>query len=275
MGPDDLERLCPDWRERETFISGPNEMLDDFSGLYDREGVEERLHMERFQPKLGLGDGEEGDGRDDQVPQVRLRGRIRRQPADPRRRRGGRAGPALRLPRGDLPHLRRGAPLRPGPRPAQRQGRRRGGRSDPHLHPRPRGAGRDRAVSTAENRETRQRGGRMTTAVQNGSGPSAPAADEQLRESPAPAHPRADRGDRPRVRRAPRAGQGRPRRPRRDLHPVDDRLPAPAGADRPRRAGRLALAGAVGRSALPRSAWPRSSRTWRSATTSCTASGTG
>jgi ferredoxin-NADP reductase len=62
MGPDDLERLCPDWRERETFISGPNEMLDDFSGLYGREELQERLHMERFQPKLGLGDGEEGQG---------------------------------------------------------------------------------------------------------------------------------------------------------------------------------------------------------------------
>jgi stearoyl-CoA 9-desaturase NADPH oxidoreductase len=62
MGPDDLERLCSDWRERETFISGPNEMLDDFSGLYEREGIEDRLHIERFQPKLGLGDGEEGTG---------------------------------------------------------------------------------------------------------------------------------------------------------------------------------------------------------------------
>jgi ferredoxin len=62
MGPADLERLCPDWTERETFISGPNEMLDDFSQHYERAGVTERLHMERFQPKLGLGDGDEGEG---------------------------------------------------------------------------------------------------------------------------------------------------------------------------------------------------------------------
>jgi stearoyl-CoA 9-desaturase NADPH oxidoreductase len=62
MGPADLDRLCPDWHERETYISGPNEMLDDFSEHYEQGGVTERLHMERFQPKLGLGDGDEGSG---------------------------------------------------------------------------------------------------------------------------------------------------------------------------------------------------------------------
>jgi ferredoxin-NADP reductase len=62
MGPADLDRLCPDWPERDTFISGPNEMLDDFSTHYEQAGAIERLHMERFQPKLGLGDGEEGEG---------------------------------------------------------------------------------------------------------------------------------------------------------------------------------------------------------------------
>ena len=68
MGPDDLDRLCPDWREREMFISGPNEMLDAFSEHYEQAGVPERVHMERFQPKLGLGDGEEGTGGDDHLP---------------------------------------------------------------------------------------------------------------------------------------------------------------------------------------------------------------
>jgi stearoyl-CoA 9-desaturase NADPH oxidoreductase len=62
MGPADLDRLCPDWPERDTFISGPNEMLDDFSTHYEEADAIERLHMERFQPKLGLGDGEEGEG---------------------------------------------------------------------------------------------------------------------------------------------------------------------------------------------------------------------
>jgi ferredoxin-NADP reductase len=62
MGPADLDRLCPDWRERETFISGPNDMLDAFTAHYEEAGLGERLHMERFQPRLGLGDGEEGEG---------------------------------------------------------------------------------------------------------------------------------------------------------------------------------------------------------------------
>jgi stearoyl-CoA 9-desaturase NADPH oxidoreductase len=62
MGPADLDRLCGDWSERETFISGPTEMLDDFSTHYEQADASERLHMERFQPKLGLGDGEEGEG---------------------------------------------------------------------------------------------------------------------------------------------------------------------------------------------------------------------
>ena len=62
MGPSDLDRLCPDWRERETFISGPNDMLDAFTEHYEQAGVGARLHLERFQPKLGLGEGEEGEG---------------------------------------------------------------------------------------------------------------------------------------------------------------------------------------------------------------------
>jgi stearoyl-CoA 9-desaturase NADPH oxidoreductase len=62
IGPDDLDRLCPDWRERETFISGPNDMLDAFRDRYERDGDPERIHMERFQPKLGLGEAGEGEG---------------------------------------------------------------------------------------------------------------------------------------------------------------------------------------------------------------------
>jgi ferredoxin-NADP reductase len=62
MGPADLERLCPDWRARETYISGPNEMLDAFIEHFDREGDCDCLHMERFQPKLGLGQAGEGEG---------------------------------------------------------------------------------------------------------------------------------------------------------------------------------------------------------------------
>jgi ferredoxin-NADP reductase len=56
-----LDELCPDWRERETFASGPGEMLDALTDHWEREGAGGRLHMERFQPKLGVaGTGEGG-----------------------------------------------------------------------------------------------------------------------------------------------------------------------------------------------------------------------
>jgi stearoyl-CoA 9-desaturase NADPH oxidoreductase len=60
MKPIDLDRLCPDWRERETFASGPGELLDALTEHWERDGEPGRLHMERFQPKLGL--AEEGEG---------------------------------------------------------------------------------------------------------------------------------------------------------------------------------------------------------------------
>jgi stearoyl-CoA 9-desaturase NADPH oxidoreductase len=62
MGPADLDRLCPDWRERETYISGPSDMLDAFNTYFDEHGAGERLHIERFQPRLAIGDAAEGTG---------------------------------------------------------------------------------------------------------------------------------------------------------------------------------------------------------------------
>jgi ferredoxin-NADP reductase len=62
MGPADLDQLCPDWTERETYVSGPSEMLDAFCEHFKAHGDCDRLHMERFQPKLGLGQGGEGEG---------------------------------------------------------------------------------------------------------------------------------------------------------------------------------------------------------------------
>ena len=62
ISPGDLEQLCPDWRERETYLSGPSEMLDAFIEHWERHGDPERLHAERFQPKLGLGESGAGEG---------------------------------------------------------------------------------------------------------------------------------------------------------------------------------------------------------------------
>jgi ferredoxin-NADP reductase len=61
LEPPHLDDLCPDWKERETFLSGPSEMLDAMEEHWEQNGDCDLLHMERFQPKLGF-DGEEGEG---------------------------------------------------------------------------------------------------------------------------------------------------------------------------------------------------------------------
>ena len=172
--------------------------------------------------------------------------------ADPRRRRGGRARAAVRLPRGHLPHLRREALLRAGSRHAQREGVRHRGRDGPHLHQRrPKATDRDRAMSE----ETHDH-----------------APD---RKPAGPPDRRADRGARQGVRRDPRRGLRRPRRPRPPLHHQHDRDAPPARGARPRAAARLAPPARLDRRDHRELARRRSSRTWRSATTSCTGSGTG
>jgi ferredoxin-NADP reductase len=60
ISPPDLEKICPDWRERETFLSGPSDMLDAMEDYWEKEGDRDRLRMERFQPKVGF--SEEGEG---------------------------------------------------------------------------------------------------------------------------------------------------------------------------------------------------------------------
>jgi ferredoxin-NADP reductase len=63
MSPADLDRFCPDWRERETFLSGPAEMLAAISEHWKQEiGNSDRLHVEHFQPYLGGEDSAQGDG---------------------------------------------------------------------------------------------------------------------------------------------------------------------------------------------------------------------
>lgn len=52
----------PRLREREAFLSGPNHVLDALSEHWERERDGDRLHLERFQPKLEAGAGEEGEG---------------------------------------------------------------------------------------------------------------------------------------------------------------------------------------------------------------------
>jgi ferredoxin-NADP reductase len=55
-----LDELCPDWREREAFASGPGDMLDTLTEHWERHELIDKLHMERFQPKIGGGATGEG-----------------------------------------------------------------------------------------------------------------------------------------------------------------------------------------------------------------------
>ncbi len=60
--PAQLDELCPDWRERETFLCGPTGLLDAMSEHWNSNGDPQRLHMEHFQPAGRVGDGERGTG---------------------------------------------------------------------------------------------------------------------------------------------------------------------------------------------------------------------
>jgi ferredoxin-NADP reductase len=62
IAPGDLDRLCPDWRERETFLSGPADMLAAMTAHWKQSGDADRLHVEHFQPYLGEAGGRQGDG---------------------------------------------------------------------------------------------------------------------------------------------------------------------------------------------------------------------
>jgi len=59
LDPADLDEICSDWRERETWACGPGPMLDALSGHWEQADLEDRLHLERFSLELG-GDGGEG-----------------------------------------------------------------------------------------------------------------------------------------------------------------------------------------------------------------------
>jgi ferredoxin-NADP reductase len=60
--PDQLDELCPDWPQRETFLCGPAGLLEVVSEHYARENLQEHLHMEHFQPDTRVGEGERGSG---------------------------------------------------------------------------------------------------------------------------------------------------------------------------------------------------------------------
>lgn len=54
-----LDEIAPDWRERETWACGPAPMLDAVEEHWERAGLEDLLHLERFSLQVS-GDGGEG-----------------------------------------------------------------------------------------------------------------------------------------------------------------------------------------------------------------------
>ena len=138
--------LCPDWRERDAFLSGPRGMLDSMKAHWQQAGDPDRLDMERFQPIIGGDEVEPGAGGTVRFRVTDFDADCDGTTSDPRRRRaGGRAAP-VRLPDGHLPHVRRASPGGSRARPAHGRGARREGPDDPHLRERPRGTCRDRPM---------------------------------------------------------------------------------------------------------------------------------
>ncbi|MCP2342915.1 ferredoxin reductase [Actinomadura rupiterrae] len=56
----ELDELCPDWRERDTWACGPSEMLDDIEAHWRDAGASDRLRVERFKPPVLAAGGEGG-----------------------------------------------------------------------------------------------------------------------------------------------------------------------------------------------------------------------
>ncbi|MGB3372232.1 MAG: iron-sulfur cluster-binding domain-containing protein, partial [Rhodococcus sp. (in: high G+C Gram-positive bacteria)] len=44
-----LDKLYPDWRERETWACGPSGLLEEIERVWKHEGIEDKLHLERFE----------------------------------------------------------------------------------------------------------------------------------------------------------------------------------------------------------------------------------
>jgi ferredoxin-NADP reductase len=57
---DHLDALCPDWRERDVWVCGPGPLMDAAEVRWADADASERLHLERFRPRLLAEPGEGG-----------------------------------------------------------------------------------------------------------------------------------------------------------------------------------------------------------------------
>jgi ferredoxin-NADP reductase len=53
IAPAELDRICPDWRDRAAFACGPGEMLDELRDHWRADGDPALLSVERFEPIVG------------------------------------------------------------------------------------------------------------------------------------------------------------------------------------------------------------------------------
>ena len=56
----DLDQLCPDWRDRQSWVCGPTTMLREAAQVWAAEGLAESLHLERFSADLAGGEAQGG-----------------------------------------------------------------------------------------------------------------------------------------------------------------------------------------------------------------------
>jgi ferredoxin-NADP reductase len=57
---DELDGVCPDWADRQTWACGPAPMLDAIVEHYEKAGLRDNLHLERFSLDLSGGDASGG-----------------------------------------------------------------------------------------------------------------------------------------------------------------------------------------------------------------------
>jgi ferredoxin-NADP reductase len=62
LAPDQLDGLCADWGERESFLCGPAGLLEAMGERWRSHGDPGRMHVEHFQPDARVGGGERGAG---------------------------------------------------------------------------------------------------------------------------------------------------------------------------------------------------------------------
>jgi ferredoxin-NADP reductase len=62
LRPEELDAICPDWREREAFVCGPTGLLQALKARFEEHGAAARLHHEHFQPDELISGAAQGCG---------------------------------------------------------------------------------------------------------------------------------------------------------------------------------------------------------------------